>query len=372
MADKKSGKKYQFAVFGLCSLIAMLACMAVLVITVKNIDSGSTNIAPSETLSKTELTDDTNVLLNYLKALTEKTSGNKFIKADIYTDISVDDSTVTVNGSEADKKLLIYAKNKMLPTVDSYYQEDFHGIFGTAYEDMPIIDLKALDIVSSSFSIGEADENGNPVYNTDTGELIDGDYYFINLFINQNKSTEKLFSLENKNEIAEKLSKDLLPICKINSSEISVAKLKITAKVNRFTDEIQYINLQKIYNISADVSFINELEFFGGKELDFEYTVNEKFEYSYAGISFSQKSVTVEPDKETALTVNAVIEDNSDYTVTFTSSDSSVATVDEMGYVKGIKQSCSPVTITVTLEYLGEMFTDECTVIVSDTNNPNG
>ena len=72
------------------------------------------------------------------------------------------------------------------------------------------------------------------------------------------------------------------------------------------------------------------------------------------------------------LSVNAVIENDSDYTVTFTSSDNSIVTVDEMGYVKGIEASCTPATVTVTLEYLGEKFTDECTVTVNDDNNPNG
>ena len=54
------------------------------------------------------------------------------------------------------------------------------------------------------------------------------------------------------------------------------------------------------------------------------------------------------------------------YSVRFISSDESIATVDEMGYVKGVKASEKPVTITVELEYLGEKFTDECTVYVTD------
>ena len=79
--------------------------------------------------------------------------------------------------------------------------------------------------------------------------------------------------------------------------------------------------------------------------------------------------MTVAPGTEAMLSVNAVIENDSDYKVSFTSSDSSVVTVDEMGYIKGIKSSNSPVTITVTLEYLGEKFTDECTVNVTENDN---
>lgn len=377
MADKKSSRKYQYLIFGLCSLLALIICMVVLVITVNTVEGDNSGVAEYETKSKTELTDDTAVLLDYLKALTEKTAENKFIKADVYTDISADDSTLFVYGadgseSQTDKALFVYAKNKMMSSFDGYYPEDFHGVFGTAYSGMPIIDLSASSVSESRFSVGEADESGEPVYNTDTGELIDSDYYFITLTLTQASAESpdiaKLFSLDSKEEIYRKLASDLSAQCEIENCEIAVKELKIYAKINRLTDELSYINFEKIYSISADISFINELEVFGSKHIDFEYKVNEKYEYSYAGIDFSETSLTVEPGSEVALTVGAVIENDSEYTVTFSSSDPTVATVDEMGYVKGITQSEAPVTITVTLEYLGETFTDECTVYVGETD----
>jgi hypothetical protein len=64
--------------------------------------------------------------------------------------------------------------------------------------------------------------------------------------------------------------------------------------------------------------------------------------------------------------VNAVIEDDSDYTVKFTSSDEGIATVDEMGYVKLVKACDTPAVITVELEYMGEIFTDQCVVKASE------
>ena len=372
MLKKERSRKYQFLIFGLCSLLATLACMAVLVITVHNIDSSNSVDTQYETQNKTELTDNTAVLLNYIKKLTAETAENKFIKADVYTDVSVDDSAINVDSGEADKALLVYAKNKMMGAVDSYYPEDIKGEFGKIYGAMPIVDLSDSDIIESSFSIGEADENGDPVYNTDTGELIDADYYFITLSVKDSPAVTELFSPEQKQQVTENFKADIAEVCTVQSCEANISSLNIYIKVNRFTDKIQYINFEKIYSVSADISFINELEIFGRKNIDFEYKVNEKFEYRYAGISFAESSVTVAPGKETALTVNAVIENDSEYKVTFTSSDTSVATVDEMGYVKGIEASCVPVTITVTLEYLGEKFTDECTVIINDDNNPNG
>ncbi|MBQ6932473.1 MAG: Ig-like domain-containing protein [Clostridia bacterium] len=375
MADKKKSKKYQYLIFALCSLLAVAACMAVLIVTVRTVEGESSGTVEYETLSKTEIKGETDELLAYLKALTQKSAKNRFIKADTYTDVSVDDNSISVYGDDngTDKSLLIYAKNKMLGTVDGYYPEDYRGVFGTVQADMPVIDLPASLVAESRFSVGEADGDGNPVYNTDTGELIDPDYYFITLYLSEDTVSDStvatLFSLDEKQTVAEKIKADLEPDCSVESNDIKVKELKIFAKVNRLTDEILYINFEKTYSIETFIAFENELQILGVKKIDFEYKAVKRFEYKYAGIGFAQASVTVAPGAEAALTVAAVIEDDSEYNVTFASSDEAVATVDEMGYVKGIKASDTPVTVTVTLEYLGEKFTDECTVIVSDDEN---
>ncbi len=376
--NKKHSKKTQFLLFGLCSLIAMAACSAVLVATVRSIESGSNNISTEyETQSKTDLTDDTLTLLGYIKNLTEKATGDKFIKANIYTDVSVDDSTVTVtntDGSEnrADKTLLLYVKNKIMPHIDQYYPEDEIGIFGTVNTELPVINFSPDIVAESCFSIGEADEDGNPVYNSDSGELIDGDFYFITFNLESSEAAASLFSLDEKEKTAKLFLEDTKSVMSADNVIISEPELTVKAKVNRITDEMEWIQLEKVYTVSADVTFKGELEVFGKKHITFKYKVTEKAEYSYAGIRFAENSVTVAPGGEVMLSVNAVIENDSEYKVTFTSSDSSIATVDEMGYVKGMKASCTPVTVTVTLEYLGEKFTDECTVTVNDDNSPNG
>lgn len=372
MAEKKKSKKLQFALFGACSLIALIACMAVLVITTRSVESNNNFVSEYETQSKTELTDNANVLADYLNKLTAQTVGDRFIKADTYTDISVDDSQFTA-GTQQAKNLLIYAKNKMLGTVDSYYGEDAKGVFGTADSTLPTIALNADSISDYCFSVGQADDEGNPVYDTSSGELIDSDYYFLTFYVDpQSEGAKELFYLDEDKAVAEKLTAEISSVCSATNASATPTELVIKAKVNRLTDELIYVYFEKSYNIQADVNFTGELEVFGSDSISFVYKAEKKFEYAYAGISFAEKSVTVEPGSEVALSVNAVIEDESVYKVSFASSDESVATVDEMGYVKGIEASCNPVTITVTLEYLGEKFTDECAVIINDDENPNG
>ena len=114
------------------------------------------------------------------------------------------------------------------------------------------------------------------------------------------------------------------------------------------------------------MTFKGDLAVFGEKEFIFPYSVTDTYEYFYAGVALSENEIFIEEGDEVNLTVNAVIEDDSEYEVTFSSSDTSIATVDEMGYVKGVKLSDEPVTITVTLTYMGETFTDECIVYVGN------
>ena len=133
-------------------------------------------------------------------------------------------------------------------------------------------------------------------------------------------------------------------------------------KVERETDHISYMEVKRVYNVEADVLFTGSLSQIGEKNISFTYEITQRYEYFYAGISFIEDEVAVGVGDEAVLNVNAVIEDDSEYKVTFTSSDESIATVDEMGYVKGVKASEKPVVITVELQYMGEAFTDECIV----------
>lgn len=370
---KKHSKKTQFLLFGLCSLIAMAACAAVLVATVRSVEKSESITAEYETQSKTQLTADKNTMLNYISTLTKAASGSKFIKANFYTDVSVDDSSVTVKKadgtvSESDKELVLYAKNKMMPQIDLYYSDDVTGIFGTVNPDLPVIDFSVDSIAECLYTVGETDSNGNPVYDGESGEIVDGDFYFLTFNLNDSKADgiSGLFKLDEKDKIIKRFLDDTKAEFSADSYQVYEPKLTIRVKVNRITDEIEWIEFEKIYTVNADITFKGELAVFGKKNISFDYKVIEKAEYSYAGIRFAESSVTIAPGTETMLSVNAVIENDSDYKVTFTSSDSSVVAIDEMGYINGIKASDKPVTITVTLEYLGEKFTDECTVNVTE------
>ncbi len=79
--------------------------------------------------------------------------------------------------------------------------------------------------------------------------------------------------------------------------------------------------------------------------------------------SVQVSDVTVNKNKSTTINPNIKADTGVNYTVTYTSSNESVATVDNNGNVKGLKRGSATITCTVTDEY-GNTVSDTCTVNV--------
>lgn len=377
MSNKKSSKKKQFILFGLCSLLAMAICMATLVVTVKNIESnGSGDVNSTVNVeSKTKLTNE--ILADYIYNLTNKAIGDGFIKVNSYTDVNVDDGSVIVtnkdgNSNGKDQNIFAYAKNYFVPLADGLYGEDITGVFGENTGRKTVVEFTSFKNLKSNFTVGAVDEKGENLLNED-GTVVDGDFYYIDFELDGKsvvgEKEKATFGVQDLTDGISDINEKIAPYCEITSVDVTPDNFFIKAKVNRITDEIEYIELQRNYTVKGDFNFIKSLEVFGQKEIQFTYSVTQRYEYFYAGIDLLEEEITVNEKGEIPLTVNAQIEDYSDYTVRFISSDENIATVDEMGYVTGVKYSDTPVTIIVELEYLGKTFTDQCTVYVSNGEN---
>jgi uncharacterized protein YjdB len=368
--SKKDNKKRQFIIFGLCSFIALVLCLVTLVITVDRVERADKTAQAQERSSKTVLQNDSEALTEYILKLTQHSNKNKFVKADFRTEVTIDDGTVKIDGDSSKAQLFVYVKNKVVSSIDDIYGEDVKGVFGTVSSYMPLLDLSELNSLHCQYSQGQADENGDPVLD-DEGNLIDADYYFLTFTVDGSsvvgeKSKRAFYSNESL-DVEKSVKEALLPDCSIDFKEIKPLEYVINTKVNRFTDEIVSVEIQRNFNVRADMEFLNSLSVFGKRNVEFNYTVKEIYDYKYAGIKFSENSFKAEAGDELSLTVNAVIENESEYKVTFISSDESIATVDEMGYVQILK--AEPVTITVKLNYLGEVFEDVCYINAPSADN---
>ncbi|MBE6800504.1 MAG: hypothetical protein E7529_04800 [Ruminococcaceae bacterium] len=365
-----NSKIKQFIAFGVCSVVALILCIGVLVVTVNNLDSDAIATKKKTVINKTELDSSKDTLVEYINTLVYDTE-DRFVKTKTYTEISVNDIKA-LNPSEnqgKDEALLVFAKDKMLSEIDSFYSDDSEGTFENNNSQKLALVLNKTLLKNANFSIGQVDESGKSVFD-DEGNLVDSEYYYLTYKIDIENETYKekiseMFSVKDDALAKEQFIDAVKDDCRIELFDAKPESFIIKAKVDRSNDEIQYINLIRNYDVTLDATFINNAEFFGEKQISFIYTVTDTYEYSYAGISFIEDEITIGFDDEYMLNVNAVIDNDSEYTVEFISSDEDVAIIDEMGYVKGVKNCDVPVTITVKLSYLGETFTDTCIVNVS-------
>ena len=115
------------------------------------------------------------------------------------------------------------------------------------------------------------------------------------------------------------------------------------------------------------MTFIGDLSALGTKTLAFDCTLTSRYDIAWAGITIGQSRISLDKTGYQALnlTVNKAADAPADsYSLTFVSSDESIATVDEQGVVEAVALSDKKVTVTATLEYLGKTYTDSCEVLV--------
>ncbi len=149
----------------------------------------------------------------------------------------------------------------------------------------------------------------------------------------------------------------------IDNIEIEYNKYKVFYKVNRLTDEITTLRYIKEMTVSADVTFIGDYEMLGQKTVSFDITETDKYDFVWPSLSLNEEKLIIEPKNTDNLLATLTCEKPLDMTVSWSSSDESIAAVDSEGYIQTTKNTGEAV-ITASFEYLGKTYSDTCTVYV--------
>jgi len=113
----------------------------------------------------------------------------------------------------------------------------------------------------------------------------------------------------------------------------------------------------------TEEGFVGGTAFIGGEGFDTATTIGtlQKAVIPVTGVTLDKNEASIEVGATITLSATVTPDDASDKTVTWTSSDSTVASVDANGVVKGESASADPVTITAT----ASGFSATCTVTVT-------
>ncbi len=342
-----SGNKKRIFTFIAVMIISVAACMcAVLVAAFSLITEGvyefpDEKAAPYAEITETE--DITELLAAACKSVTD--SSRTFVNS--RTELSVDN----IKSASGNTPLLEYVRDDLLSLAYSLYPQNHDGSFGDGVTACPDLIFDAGLCTRAECTLGK----------TENGETVNPDKYYVTAVFYCDDGHD----MSNTEKIAAEIKSKLSPQCVISNETITPpVTFSLEACVDAETKRLEYIYTNKKYAVSLSAEFVGTLAAFGKDEISFDYCVFEKYEYTHAGISFAENEINVGVGDTAELSVNAVMNENAQYTVSFTLSDETIASVDEMGFVTGISDSAEPITATVTLEYLGNTYTDTCLVRV--------
>lgn len=268
---------------------------------------------------------------------------------------AIKSGSIKYNGSTSVSIDSVNCDNKNVEDIISFTGSSLTSKFMSLYEDTSIKygeDASALlSILPGSTPTEITAEITDDILNlTLTYNTVFNNMYFltddtaaVTLFATENSG---VFSVINEKFIPEKCEYILL-------ADV------VSGKIITFT-------VKRIYNYSAHISFKNTLSDIGSTPLEMKLDFSDNYSFSYAGIEIEEDIVTLGIDDYDTLTVTPFVEEGlleDEYSLSF-STYNKYLTVDENGQITAQKLYDKPITVRVTLEYLGKTFYDTCTVYV--------
>lgn len=329
-------------------LIVIVICSAVIVVTVHKMEDTPDSTKPQPTaqpvMAAPKSEADASVQANELLSSILNTTDAQTVCS---TSVSVD--IVNSNLTESRKHLLDFATEKMGGAIAGGFYND--GNYSSAYGSANKLTDGILPAKNAKVAFTE-EEDGTFSYLFPTAEGFDG------LFAPSDETmagcvAEKIKEYFSADECYAKVNKD--------TAWVSLTADPMTGKLT---------SVAKIRNFTAEVSFRIK----GGEttKITAQITVTGTIDVSFAGIEIEQDIIEIHKNGYKELAVKANVDENAsqeDFSVSFVSSDPSVCTVSDNGMIEAVSVSDSPVTVTVTLVYLGKTYTDSCLVYVTESGN---
>ena len=135
------------------------------------------------------------------------------------------------------------------------------------------------------------------------------------------------------------------------------------AEINRLTDEINLLRFETKNAFSADLGMAGAYEPMGTVTVRANAADRVNWKFTWPSVKLDKHETTVELGSSEVLKAKLTCDDPAAHDVIWTSSDESVLTVDEEGYLH-TKKVYGDSTVTATLTFNGKEYTDSCLVHV--------
>ena len=148
-----------------------------------------------------------------------------------------------------------------------------------------------------------------------------------------------------------------------NGFTITYRNAAICAVVNRLTDQIVSLLYAADCDFGTDVTFVGKYAALQTQNVGFTVNETAKFAFTWPGISIAQEELVLAPGKTDVLRAESPCGALTQEELTWKSSDESVATVNDEGYVTA-KHTTGQCSISVAYTFMGKTYTAECPVVV--------
>ncbi len=319
--------------------------------------------------------------VTYLYAMLDKAVADvPAVEYDAY--FSADSDSLTTNGSDHFNKTLLFAMDSFVSHISSAEESDAIPSsvgFGESVEtvlqrpDITAEDVEDFTCSYIYYSCPSCGENSDEPL--DFCELCGSmrayfkkyrDEYDVTLVLDLSGDSDVLdrnFKPRTADRIAALTNDVLAESVDADVNNIRYDKLCIYYRVNRLKNEISYLRYAKDMTVSAAATFKNEFAELGQKNIELSLQENRAFRFTWPSLTLSEHKLVIEPKGTDNLLATLVCEDPLVMTVAWSSSDESIAVVDQEGYIDTTKAT-GEATITATFEYLGKTYSDTCTVYV--------
>lgn len=171
------------------------------------------------------------------------------------------------------------------------------------------------------------------------------------------------FRIRSKDEIDSLIDTKLKQYLVLDSTNITYRNATIIFTVDRLTNQITILSYSKDADVSAGISFAGCFRQLGESNVGFSLFEKVDFNFNWPGISLSAHTMSIDRKTTDNLLATLTCADSAEAVVTWTSSDDSIASVDDEGNITTAKK-VGTVTVTASFKFLGKTYTDSCTVNV--------
>lgn len=319
----------------------------------------------SDDESKTE-TADKSAVFDYIRELYEHAVSADDVETSWHTDVKLKDYSEPMKTpfAEADEKVIAYIlkqagdqlKNSVYPKEDKVLKSSEKGVFR--------FDLTEAQIKSFTAEQGRFN---------DRSEYVDDEYYYITFEIDPSWIDTDAIP---DSETFAKFKEVLAPAFILNDAKFETRNVKISCKVARLYDELVSLDITRSYWVKASITlqdaYSSLLSDVSTSAIDVElpYESTEKIEFFYYGAHFTQKWIAVQPGDWQAIPARVQVHENElpeNFTMTYTVSDPNVMSIDADGVMRVEKKGVEDeeVTVRMTLEYCGHIYSDELLVYIT-------